>query len=192
MKRTKKIKNMKRETVTFVLSSSFPRRQCFSFSYTLANISVASQKSLEVMCCFVLVTVTAAEDGNDGNSGSPRRFSAFCLLVSVLTFVQRCHCAYELLTWMWKLWYLKAKVGAGGAGAACGKRYTRQQWPPLCWQLAHGWEKAIDGRYRHHFCTVILSECEGAGSVTTSKWSNWQMKSGMRLWRYCWDQNEGR
>lgn len=81
MKRTKTIKNMKRGTVTFVLSSSFPRRQCFSFSYTLANISVASQKSLEVMCCFV--SVTAAEDGNDGNSGRPgrRRFSVFCLLV---------------------------------------------------------------------------------------------------------------
>lgn len=188
MKRTETIKNMKRGTVTFVLSSSFPRWQCFSFSYTLANISVASQKSLEVMCCFVLVTVTAAEDGNDGNSGRPgrRRFSVFCLLVSVLTFVQPCHYAYELLLWMWKLWYLKANVGA------CGKRYTCQQWPSLCWQLAHGWRKAIDGRYRHHFCTVILSECEGTGSVTTSKWSNWRMKSGMRLWRDGRDQNEGR
>lgn len=58
---------MKKETVTFVLLQVFPINSIFTCSYSHANTLVALQKSLEAMCCFVLGTVMAAQEGNYGN-----------------------------------------------------------------------------------------------------------------------------
>lgn len=56
-------KNMKNETVTFVFSSSFPINIFFFFFllFSFTHISVALQKSLEVMCRFI---TTMADERN--------------------------------------------------------------------------------------------------------------------------------
>lgn len=53
MKKEKKTKKHEIRNGHICFSSSFPHQQYFTFSYTHANILVALQKSLEVMCCFI-------------------------------------------------------------------------------------------------------------------------------------------
>lgn len=201
---------MKNETVTFVFSSSFLHQQCFFYFSLHTNILVALQKSLEVMCCFILlwrlqwwlrrVAMETQEDpaaGGGGGGGAGHLYIYLCINIWPQT---RC-CDEREVVKFWNLsWKKKTKPLETSEERSYNQRGRRlswsclpqtphAQWPPLCHQLVHWWEKlliATDSIFFYMYTVVCVNLRGGEESlVDDTSWP--QLNQRMDTWSPIWD-----